>query len=37
MDHGSYSSLTADRHPPQEGLEFRILGPLEGIEGGLSL
>jgi DNA-binding SARP family transcriptional activator len=37
MDHGSYSSLTADRHPPQEGLEFRILGPLEVVEDGRPL
>jgi DNA-binding SARP family transcriptional activator len=37
MDQAPYSSLTADRHPPQEGLEFRILGPLEVVEDGRPL
>ena len=37
MDQGPYSSLTADRHSPDEGLEFLILGPLEVVEDGQPL
>ena len=37
MDQSAYSSLTAGRHPPPEGLEFRILGPLEVVEDGRPL
>lgn len=33
MEKGSYNPLTARRRPPEAGLEFRILGPLEVVDG----
>lgn len=34
MEQGSYDPLTARRRPPEGGLEFRILGPLEVVDDG---